>query len=99
MSMAAGWPSDVLGSASEIGPDDARVLAIAGLIREELAEETGAGFPTLSRIPSTRVTRFLDHFSTLAPGDSVAPLDSLAHIGGLYRFPAPPISYPHGRLT
>ena len=54
--MAAGWPSDVLGSASEIGPDDARVLAIAGLIRAEFAEETGARFPTLSRIPSTRVT-------------------------------------------
>jgi len=98
MSMAAGWPSDVLGSVSEIGPDDARVLAIAGLIREALAEETGAGFPTLSRIPSTRVTRFLDHFSTLAPGDSVALLDSLAHIGALYLFPAPLIAKPHERL-
>src|SRR5262249_22977175 len=98
MSMAAGWPSDVLGSASEIGPDDARVLAIAGLIREEFAEETGARFPTLSRIPSTRVTRFLDHFATLAPADGAALLDALARIGAVYLFAAPLIAKAHEQL-
>jgi hypothetical protein len=98
MSMAAGWPSDVLGSVSEVGPDDARVSAIARAIRAEFAEETDAGFPGLSRIPSTRVTRFLDHFATLAPPDRAALLDALAHIGALHFFPAPLISKAHEQL-
>jgi hypothetical protein len=98
MSMAAGWPSDVIGSVDEIGPDDSRVLGVAALIRAELTRETDAGFPTLCRIPNTRVTRLLDHVAALAPADRDALFDSLARIGALHFFPAPLISKAHEQL-
>jgi hypothetical protein len=98
MSMAAGWPSEVIGSVTEIGPDDSRVLGIAALIRAELAREADAGFPALNRIPNTRITRLLDHVATLALADRDVLFDSLARIGALHFFPAPLISKAHEQL-
>jgi hypothetical protein len=49
---------------SKIGPDDPRVSDIAALVRAELTEEAEAGFPVLSRIPSTGIVKFLDNFAT-----------------------------------
>jgi hypothetical protein len=98
MSMAAGWPSDVLGAASEIGLDDPRLAGIAGLIQADLAEEADAGFPTLSRIPNTLVVEALDYFATLGPSERNSLLDSRARLGALHFFPAPLIAKAHETL-
>jgi hypothetical protein len=98
MSMAVGWPSDVLGAASEIGLDDPRLAGIAGLIRADLAEEADAGFPTLSRIPNTLVVEALDYFATLGPSQRNSLLDSRARLGALHFFPAPLIAKAHETL-
>ena len=98
MSMAAGWPSDVLGAASEVGLDDPRLAGIAGLIRADLAEEADAGFPTLSRVPNTLVVEALDYFATLGPSERNSLLDSRARLGALHFFPAPLIAKAHETL-
>lgn len=98
MSMAAGWPFDVIGPIPEIGLDDPRVSDIAALIRTELAQEAETGFPVLSRIPSTGIVKFLDHFATLAPADQASLLDALARAGSLHFFPAPLIAKAHEQL-
>jgi hypothetical protein len=88
----------VPGHIPEIGLDDSRLSGIAALVRAELAEEADAGFPVLSRIPSTGIVKFLDNFATLAPADRISLLDSRARIGALQFFPAPLIAKAHEQL-
>jgi hypothetical protein len=85
----------MIGPIPEIGLDDPRVLAIAELVRAELAQEVEAGFPVLSRIPSTGIVQFLDNFATLEPADRMSLLDALARIAALNFFPAPLIARAH----
>jgi hypothetical protein len=88
----------MIGPIPEIGLDDPRVLAIAELLRAELAQEVEAGFPVLSRIPSTGIVQFLDNFATLEPADRMSLLDALARIAALNFFPAPLIARAHEQL-
>jgi hypothetical protein len=88
----------MIGPIPEIGLDDPRVLAIAELVRAELAQEVEAGFPVLSRIPSTGIVQFLDNFATLEPADRMSLLDALARIAALNFFPAPLIARAHEQL-
>jgi hypothetical protein len=88
----------MVGGVPEIGLDDRRVSDIAAMVRTELAQEVYAGFPVLSRIPSTGALKFLDNFATLAPADRIALLDTLARIGALHFFPAPLIAKAHEQL-
>jgi hypothetical protein len=60
-----------------------------------LAQEVEAGFPLLSRIPSTGIVQFLDNFATLEPADRMSLLDALARIAALNFFPAPLIARAH----
>ncbi len=82
----------------EIGVDDARVLAIAALVQAELAREANSGFPTLLRVPSSGVVKFLDCVETLAPSDRTSLLDGLARLGALHFFPAPLIATAHEQV-
>ena len=88
----------MIGQLPEIGLDDSRLTAIGALVRAELAREVDGGLPVLSRIPSTRIVKFLDNFATLAPGDRTALLDALARLGALQFFPAPLIAKAHEQL-
>jgi hypothetical protein len=88
----------MVGGVPEIGLDDRRVSDIAAMVRTEFAQEVDAGFPVLSRIPSTGALKFLDNFATLAPADRIALLDTLARIGALHFFPAPLIAKAHEQL-
>ena len=88
----------MIGLLPEIGPDDSRVLDIAALLRTELGQEADAGFPTLGRIPSTGIVKFLDIYETLTPADRVALVASLARMGALHFFPAPLIAKAHEQL-
>jgi hypothetical protein len=88
----------MIGPIPEIGLDDPRVSAIAELVRAELAQEVEAGFPVLSRIPSTGIVQFLDNFATLEPADRTSLLDALARIAALNFFPAPLIARAHEQL-
>jgi hypothetical protein len=56
---------------------------VAALYRAEMAEEVAAGFPTLRRIPSTPVVRFLDYWGTLEAPEQDALLDTLAWFGSV----------------
>ena len=98
MSMAAGWPSDVVGPSAEIGLDDPRLADTAGLVRPDLAAEMDAGFPTLSRIPNTLIVKVLDHFETLDAAERASLLDSRARLAALHFFPAPLIAKAHEEL-
>lgn len=84
--------------AAEIGLDDPRIAEIAAVVRAEFDEEVEAGFPRLSRIPSTGVIQFLDNFATLEPFARTALLDALARIAALHFFPAPLIAKAHEQL-
>lgn len=86
------------GRPAEIRPDDPRVLAIAALVREELAGEMAAGFPTLLRVPSTGVIRLLDHLTTLSPAAIDELIAAEAHLAALHFFPAPLIATAHEAL-
>jgi len=88
----------MVGGVPEIGLDDRRVSDIAAMVRTEFAQEVDAGFPVLSRIPSTGALKFLDNFATLAPADRIALLDTLARLGALHFFPAPLIAKAHEQL-
>lgn len=52
--------------------------AIAALFRAELGEEMAAELPTLRRIPSTLVVRFIDYLTALAAPEQATLLDALA---------------------
>ena len=88
----------MIGHIPEIGLDDPRVSDIAELVRAELAQEVEAGFPVLSRIPSTGIIKFLDNFATLGLADRMSLLDALARIAALNFFPAPLIARAHEQL-
>jgi hypothetical protein len=88
----------MIGHLPEIALDDRRVSDIAALVRSEMAQEVDAGFPRLSRIPSTGIVKFLDSFATLAAADRIALLDVLARLGALHFFPAPLIAKAHEQL-
>jgi hypothetical protein len=88
----------VIGPIPEIDANDERVSDIAALVRAELAREAGAGFPTLLRVSSTGVVKFLDFFDTLAPADRAPLLDTLARLGALHFFPAPLIARAHEQV-
>jgi hypothetical protein len=62
--------------------DDARAL-----LRAHMAPEVEAGFPNLTRTPSTSVIKFLDYMSTLEAADRDSVLDALAHLAALKFFP------------
>ncbi|HZK90601.1 MAG TPA: hypothetical protein VFC56_10680 [Stellaceae bacterium] len=83
---------------AEIGPDDGRVLAIAELIRADLAVEAQRGFPTLTRIPSSGTVKFLDYFATLTADDGTALIDGLARLAALRFFPPPLIATAHAQV-
>jgi hypothetical protein len=98
MSMAAGWLCEMIGRLPEIDLDDSRLSDIATLVRAELAQEVDAGFPVLSRIPSTGIIKFLDNFATLGQADRMSLLDALARIAALNFFPAPLIARAYEQL-
>ncbi len=88
----------MIGRLPEIGLDDGRLSEIATLVRADLAQEADAGFPVLSRIPSTGTVKFLDNFAMLGPADRIALLDALARLAALHFFPAPLIAKAHEQL-
>jgi hypothetical protein len=71
---------------------------IAALLRTKFDEEVDAGFPNLSRIPSTGIIRFLDYFAPLPPAQRGSLLDAMARLGALQFFPPPQIAHQHERL-
>jgi hypothetical protein len=62
--------------------------SIAALLRTDFAAEADAGFPTVTRIPSTEAVKFLDYFATLEPAGRELLLDGLARLGAVQFFPA-----------
>jgi hypothetical protein len=82
----------------EIRVDDARVLAIAALIRAEQQEEAVQGFPTLRQIPSTGIIKLLDYFDTLSDDERAAQIEFQARLAALMFFPAPLIAAAHEQL-
>jgi len=66
--------------------------AIAALVREELAREAEAGFPTLTRIPSSGVIKLLDYIATLSEADRTSLIEAQALIAALHFLPAPLIA-------
>ena len=82
----------------EIRADDARVLAIAALIRAEQQEEAAQGFSTLRQIPSTGIIKLLDYFDTLSSDECAAQIDAQARVAALMFFPAPLIAAAFERL-
>jgi hypothetical protein len=59
---------------------------VTALIKAHLVEEFQAGFPRLSRAPSTGTIKFLEHFSTLATADQDLLLNTLARVSALRFF-------------
>jgi hypothetical protein len=86
------------GRPAEIRADDARVLAIAALVREELAGETAAGFSTLLQVPSTGIIKLLDHLTTLSPAEIDDLIAAEARLAALHFFPGPLIATAHEQL-
>ncbi len=82
----------------DIRANDGRVLAIAALIREELAREVATAFATLTRIPSSGVIKLLDYLATLSDADRAALIEAQARVGALFFFPAPLITKAHEDL-
>ncbi|HEV3110922.1 MAG TPA: hypothetical protein VGY99_10550 [Candidatus Binataceae bacterium] len=72
--------------------------AIAALLLTKLGEEVHAGFPNLSRIPSTGAIKFLDHFASLTPAERGPLLEVMARLGAMQFFPIQQISAEHERL-
>src|SRR5262245_34637441 len=83
---------------ADIRADDPLVMAVAAVIREELSREATAGFPTLSRIPSSGVIRSLDYLATLSDAERAALLDGQARLAALHFFPSPLIANAHEQL-
>jgi hypothetical protein len=82
----------------DIGADDPMVVAIAALTREELSREAAAGFPTLTRIPSSGVIKSLDYLATLSDVERAALLDVQARLAALQFFPSPLIANAYEQL-
>ena len=62
---------------------------VVALLRAHLDAEARAGFPRLTRMPSSQVVRFLDYFATLGGADRDAVLSVLAEIDALKLVPSP----------
>ena len=71
---------------------------IAALLLTKLDDEVQAGFPNLSRIPSTGSIKFLDHFASLQPAERAPLLEVMARLGAMQFFPVPVIAAEHERL-
>lgn len=71
---------------------------IGAVVREELAREADAGFPKLSRVPSSGIIKFLDYFSALPAFNAGELIDAFARLGALCFFPAPLIAKAHEQL-
>jgi hypothetical protein len=63
--------------------------SVAALLRTDFAVEADAGFPTVTRIPSTETVKFLDYFAALEPDGRGPLLDVMARFGAMQFFPAP----------
>ncbi|HEY2787075.1 MAG TPA: hypothetical protein VGJ05_19090 [Fimbriiglobus sp.] len=59
-------------------------------LRAEFAAEERAGFPRLSRIPDTRVVKFLDHYASL-PSDQKQELAAILADWSSYKFISEPL--------
>ena len=64
-----------------------RLPEATALIRDHLVREVAAGFPTLTRIPSSGAIKLLDYCATLPEPDREAFLDARARGGALQFFP------------
>ncbi len=60
---------------------------IAALLKAHLAGEAHAGFPQLSRTPSSGMIKFLDYFSALTGAERDSLLHTLGRIGAMRFFP------------
>ncbi len=72
--------------------------AIAAPLRTKLDEEARLDFPSLRRIPSTGIIKFLDYFSALPPTQRDPLLDAIARVGAMQFFPPVEIAAEHERL-
>jgi hypothetical protein len=61
---------------------------VTTLLKARLQAEVDGGFPKLSRIPSSGAIRFLDCFSSFAPGLQSALVDSHARLAAMTFLPA-----------
>jgi hypothetical protein len=59
---------------------------VSALLRAHLAEEAQAGFPTLSRIPSSSMIKFMDYVSTLTTVERDTLLSTLARLDAMRLF-------------
>jgi hypothetical protein len=64
---------------------------VSALLKAHLDREAQAGFPRLTRTPSSGTIQFLDYFGTLAAADRDSLLAALAEIDALNLFPAPAV--------
>ena len=64
---------------------------VSALLRAHLDGEAQAGFPRLTRTPSSGTIQFLDYFGTLAATDRNSLLAAHAEIDALNFFPAPAV--------
>jgi hypothetical protein len=65
---------------------------IAALLRADFTAEAEAGFPTVTRIPSTEAIRFVDYFSALHADERGELLNGMAQLGATQFFP-PTLAY------
>ncbi len=72
--------------------------SIAALLRSDFAEEAGAGFPRLTRIPCTAIIKFLDYFDSLVPAERESLLDVLARFGAMRFLPVQRINREYQEL-
>jgi hypothetical protein len=66
-----------------------RLSSIAALLRADFAVEADAGFPAVTRIPSTEAVKFLDYFAALEPDGRGPLLDVMARLGAIQFCPSP----------
>jgi hypothetical protein len=64
-----------------------RIDDVQALLKKHLADEADAGFPRLTRIPSSSMIRLLDYMGTLSSADRNLLLDTFAQISALRFFP------------
>jgi hypothetical protein len=59
---------------------------VSALLKAHFAEEAQSGFPTLSRIPSSGMIRFLDYASTITAAERDELVNSFARLGAMRFF-------------
>lgn len=72
--------------------------AIAAILLTKLDEEVQTNCPNLSRIPSTGIIKFLDHFASLPAAERGPLLEVMARLGAMQFFPPQQIAAEHERL-